>query len=396
MRHLLAGARLFTGEQILDRHALVIENRRIVDLVPLDGTLPDGERVDLPADALLVPGFIDLQVNGAGGRLFNATPTIEAALAIAKTLRRFGTTGVLPTFLSDEPAGMRQAGEAALAAATLPSSGVLGVHLEGPFISKERKGCHDSRFIRQPSEADLALTESLTNQLAAMGGRVLMTLAPECVDDSAIARLAAAGTVVAAGHTAASYERVRQAVQHGVTGFTHLSNGMPPVANRDPGPVVAGLDSADAWCGVIADGIHVHPGLLRVMIAAKRPGKIFLVTDAMPPVGTEATAFDLHGRTILRRDGRLMTADGILAGADIDMASTVRNCVTLLGLPLEEALRMASLYPASFLRLDHRFGRLSPGYQADLALLDPGLAVLGCWVGGEVTWFGGTDRTTDR
>lgn len=380
---LLSGARLFTGERMLDDHTLVVEAGEIIDLVPAGGALPAGTHEPLPTGSLLVPGFIDVQVNGAGGHLFNADPTVDAVTAIARALRPFGTTGVLPTFITDDSRRMRTAAEAALAASDDPATGVLGVHLEGPFISKERKGCHDPRFIRVPGEDDLRLIEDLTARFASREGRVLLTLAPECVEDAAIARLAASGVVVAAGHTAASFERIRAAVPHGIRGFTHLSNGMPPIDNRAPGPVIAALDSHDAWCGVIADGVHVHPGLLRVMIAAKAPGKVFLVTDAMPPVGTDATEFELLGQTILRRNGRLVTKAGVLAGADIDMAASIRNCVHLLGLPVEEALRMASLYPACFLRLDHRLGRLAPGYRADITLLDAGLQVRGCWVAGQ-------------
>jgi len=385
---LLAGARLFTGDRFLDGHVLVVKDGRIVDVVAECAALPAGQRIDLAKDSLLVPGFLDLQVNGAGGLLFNDRPQASTALDMARALRRFGVTGILPTMITDAADKMRDAGEAAVTAAATPGGGVLGVHLEGPFISRERRGCHELKFVRAPDETDLAFIESLALRLQDTGGRVLVTLAPECVADGAIARIAGAGAVVAAGHTAASYERLRDAQPHGIRGYTHLSNAMPPVANRNPGPLIAGLDCADSWCGVIADGVHVHPGLLRVMVAAKPRGKIFLVTDAMPPVGTDADSFQLLGQTILRRDGRLVTVDGVLAGADIDMAASVRNCVSLVGLPLDEALRMASLYPASFLRLDDRYGRLLPGYRADLTLLGPDLGVRACWVEGQATWFG--------
>ena len=161
---------------------------------------------------------------------------------------------------------------------------------------------------------------------------------------------------------------------------------MPPAQSRQPGPVVAALENDEAWCGVIADGIHVHPAMLRLLLKIKRPGRVFLVTDAMPPVGTEAASFTLYGRTILRREGRLVTENGTLAGADIDMVTAVRNCVRLLGLPLEECLRMASLHPASYLGLDGLLGRLAPGYRADLTLLGTDLTVLATWVGGQRQW----------
>jgi N-acetylglucosamine-6-phosphate deacetylase len=185
----------------------------------------------------------------------------------------------------------------------------------------------------------------------------------------------------------ATYAQTRAAMWVGLTGFTHLFNAMPPLTNRQPGPTLAALESEEAWCGIIADGIHVHPSLLRLLVRSKPPGKVFLVTDAMPPVGTDASSFMLYGHTIRRHDGRLVTENGTLAGADIDMVTAVRNCVHLLGLPLEESLRMASLYPASFLGLEGQLGRVAPGYRADLALLRPDLTVLATWVAGQAQWY---------
>ncbi|KFA93385.1 N-acetylglucosamine-6-phosphate deacetylase [Archangium violaceum] len=386
MTRILTGARLFTGERMLEDHGVVLEGERIRAVVPLDA-VPAGARVErLPEGTLLVPGFLDAQVNGAGGVLFNDTPTPEAALAIAAAARRSGTTGLLPTFITDAPGRMREACEAALEAMRRPASGVLGIHLEGPFISGERPGVHESRFIRVPDAGEVDYLGALPERLAVRGGRLVVTLAPECVDDAVIGRLAAAGVVLSAGHTAATYERTREALAAGVRGFTHLFNAMPPAQSRQPGPVVAALEADEAWCGVIADGIHVHPAMLRLLVKSKPPGRVFLVTDAMPPVGTEASSFTLYGRTILRREGRLVTGNGTLAGADIDMVTAVRNCVRLLGLPLEECLRMASLHPASYLGLDGQLGRLAPGYRADLTLLREDLTVLATWVAGQEQW----------
>ncbi|ATB30764.1 N-acetylglucosamine-6-phosphate deacetylase [Melittangium boletus] len=387
MARVLSGARIFTGERILEGHGVVLEDGHIRAVVP-DQALPAGaDVVRLPGDALLTPGFIDAQVNGAGGVLFNETPTVEAALAIAAAARRSGTTGLLPTFITDEQSKMRRACEAALEALARPASGVLGIHLEGPFISGSRPGVHEPRYIRAPDAQDIDYLVALPQRLAGQRGRLLMTLAPEQVEDAILARLASAGTILAAGHTAASYERTHEAVAAGVRGFTHLFNAMPPVNNRQPGPVLTAIDTEETWCGIIADGIHVHPALLRQLVKGKKPGKVFLVTDAMPPVGTDARTFQLYGQTILRRDGRLVTENGTLAGADIDMAASVRNCVNLLGLSLEEGLRMASLYPASYLGLEAQLGRLAPGYRADLTLLRPDLTVMGTWVNGQEQWY---------
>ncbi|RKG60513.1 N-acetylglucosamine-6-phosphate deacetylase [Corallococcus sp. AB011P] len=383
MTTVLQGARVFTGDQVLEGHAVVIEDGTVRAVVPQTG-LPTGATVHtLPGDTLLAPGFVDVQVNGAGGVLFNDTPTEEAALAIASAMRTCGTTGLLPTFITDDAARMREACEAALTATARPDSGVLGIHLEGPFISRERAGVHVPSFIRTPDPRDLDYLTALPRRFAAHGGRVLMTLAPECVDDATLRRLANSGVVLSAGHTAATSERTTQALNSGVRGFTHLFNAMPPVMNRQPGPVVAALTHDDAWCGVIADGVHVHADNLRLLLKVKPPGKVFLVTDAMPPVGTPVTSFTLQGRTILRRHGRLETEDGTLAGADIDLTAAVRHCVHVLNVSLEEALRMASLHPATFMGLHGHRGRIAPGHRADLVLLKPDLSVHTTWVNGQ-------------
>lgn len=387
MRQLLAGARVFTGDEIVDGHAVLVEGDRIAAVVPLGDAPPDVPLRRLPADTLLVPGFIDVQVNGAGGVLFNDAPTVDAALAIAAVARRSGTTSVLPTLMTDEAGKLQQACDAAVQALARPRSGVLGLHLEGPFLSRERPGVHRAQWMRPPDAADLDSLVAVARRIGGRG-RLLVTVAPECVDDRDIARLAAAGIIVAAGHTAASLERTCAALAAGVRGFTHLFNAMPPVVNRQPGPVAAALTDPGAWCTIIADGVHVHPALLRLLVQVKPRGKVVLVTDAMPTSGTDATSFALFGRTIRRERGHLVTDDGTLAGADIDLAGSVRNCVELLGLPLEESLRMASLYPAAYLGLDGELGRVAPDHRADLTLLHADLSVLATWVGGEEQWYG--------
>jgi len=379
MRQLLTGARLFTGDTILDGHALLVEGGKILDLIPR-ATAPQAEIVPLPAGSLIAPGFIDTQVNGGGGALLNDTPTVEAVRTIVAAHRRFGTTGLLPTLITDAADKMHAAAAAVAEAARDSASGVLGLHLEGPFLSLEKRGVHSPAFVRPPSACDIAYLSELPNEFP--GGRVLLSIAPETVTDGDIRKLAAAGVLLAGAHSAATYARTLEAIRAGITGFTHLFNAMPPVANREPGIAGAALLSAETWCGIIVDGIHVHPAALKLALAAKPRGKLMLVTDAMTPLGTDADSFQLYGATIHRHDGRLVTSDGTLAGADLDMSQAVRNCVGLLGLPREEALRMASLYPAQFLGMADRRGRLAQGYQADLTLLDQCNHVLGTWVAG--------------
>ena len=325
-----------------------------------------------------------MQVNGGGGIGFNETPTLRGALAIAAAHRRLGTTGVLPTVITDTPAEMRAAAEAAAAAAAIPGSGVLGVHLEGPFLSPERAGVHRQHFIRPPEEADIAWLCTLPRP---SGGRVLQTLAPEQVPPATISRLASAGIRVSGGHSAASLEETQAALRAGMSGFTHLFNAMPPLAGRAPGIAVAAMTDPASCCGIIVDGIHVHPAMLRLALAAKPAGGMLLVSDAMPPARTALSEFMLQGRRVLRRNARLETEDGVLAGADLDLCGAVAQAIALLGLAPEEALRMASLYPARFLGLDRQLGRLAPGYRADIVLLDDRLRAAGSWLAG--SWLEG-------
>jgi N-acetylglucosamine-6-phosphate deacetylase len=378
MRRFLTGPRIFTGAETLSGLGILIEDGVILDLcASASGT---GEITRLAETALLVPGFIDVQVNGGGSVQFNELPTPDALKAIAAVHRRAGTTGFLPTFITDDRVKMAAAIEVAATLAAEPDSGVLGLHLEGPFLNPERRGVHRAEFIRPPDPGEVDALAALASRFPC--GKVLMSLAPEVVDDAVIRQLAGAGIIVAAAHSMASIERMRAAIAAGLTGFTHLFNAMPPVVNRDPRIAAAGMTDAETWCGIIADGIHVHPALLRLTLTAKPRGKVFLVTDAMPPLGTTAESFELYGQTILRHEGRLTTEDGTLAGADLDLPAAIRNCLSLLGLELEEALRMASLYPAEFLGLADRRGRIAPGYAADLALLSPQIEVLGTWVDG--------------
>jgi N-acetylglucosamine-6-phosphate deacetylase len=369
----LTGAHIFDGERMLEGHAVLVAGARIAAVAREEELGAGVARRRL--SGLLAPGFIDVQVNGGGGVLFNDTRSVEGIRAIGAAHRRFGTTGFLPTFITDTKARMAEAIAAARAALAAGVPGLLGVHLEGPFLNPERKGVHDAARMRAIDEDDIALLASLD------GARTLVTLAPERVPVEAIRRLAAAGVRVAAGHTAASYEQVFAARRAGLTGFTHLFNAMPPLSSRAPGPVGAALEDRETWCGVIADLHHVSPANLRLALAAKGPGRVMLVTDAMPTVGTELASFDLLGQKVHRAGGRLTTANGTLAGSDLDMASAVRNVVRI-GVPLEDALRMASLTPATFLGLERELGRVTPGHRASLVLLNDALEVVEAWIDG--------------
>ncbi len=378
MKTVLRNARILAGDDFRDDLALVIESGRITALVsdaaPMLGQAD--EQVDLGGGWLL-PGFIDAQVNGGGGVLFNNSPDVATLRTLAQAHRRFGTTGLLPTLISDDVQVMRAAIAATRQAISEGVPGVLGIHLEGPYIAPARKGTHDANKFRVPDAAEIALAASLDN------GVTLLTLAPERVPLESIRALVERGVVVAAGHTAASYEEARAGLEAGIRGFTHLYNAMSPLTGREPGAVGAALEDRDSWVGIIADGVHVHPASLRVALATKPRGKVMLVTDAMPPVGAEDPSYELYGEVITAIDGVVRNAAGSLAGSALDMATAVRNSVQLLGVSLAEAARMASTYPAQFLNLDDRYGHIAEGHHADLVLLDDALQVRSTWIAGQ-------------
>jgi N-acetylglucosamine-6-phosphate deacetylase len=370
----LTGARILTPAGWLDRHAVLIEQGRIAALVPSHDLGDTVERQEL-AGGMLLPGFIDVQVNGGGGVLFNDRPDVEGVAAIAAAHRRFGTTSLLPTLISDDLAVVAEAIEAVRAAIERGVPGVAGIHLEGPFLNPDKRGIHDaSKFARLDASA-IDLLASLPN------GVTLVTLAPERAEPGVIRELVGRGVVVAAGHTMADYDTMQRAAAEGLSGVTHLFNASSQLEGRAPGVVGAALDLG-LTCGLIVDGHHVHPASLRVAIAAAGLERMMLVTDAMPSVGMSHKNFTLGGRTIVAEDGALRAADGTLAGSDLDMALAVRNAVTMLGLDLAAASRLASRTPAAFLGLDGAMGVIAPGARADLVHLDEALRPLATWIGG--------------
>jgi N-acetylglucosamine-6-phosphate deacetylase len=372
----LANGRVLTASGFRSDCVVLIEDARIAALcAPGDPRLRGAATVDLGGDTLL-PGFIDVQVNGGGGVLFNDTPDVATIARIGAAHRRYGTTGFLPTLISDTPQVMRAAIAAVDEAIASGVPGVLGIHLEGPHLAPGRRGAHDAAHFRALDAEQLEIACSLRR------GATVLTLAPECVAPAQVRALAARGVIVSLGHTEASYEQARAALDAGARGFTHLYNAMSPLAGRAPGVVGAALGDRASWCGLIADGHHVHPGSLRVALAAKPRDRLMLVTDAMPPVGADSPAFSLAGRTITCRDGRCETPEGVLAGSALDMARAVRNAVEWLDLPLEDAARMASAWPAAFLGQDDRRGRIAPGLAADLVQLDAAFGVRRSWIAG--------------
>jgi N-acetylglucosamine-6-phosphate deacetylase len=375
----LHNGRVLRGQALVEGRCVLLEGGRILDIVPENHPSSRGAaQVDLRGN-LLLPGFIDSQVNGGGGVLFNDSPSVEAIRQIGRAHRRFGTTGFMPTLISADLDVVARAIAAARGAIEARVPGVLGIHIEGPFLNVERKGVHDPAKLRE-------LDTSAVGLLTSLGiGRTLVTLAPEMTKPHIIRQLEAAGVIVSAGHTNATYAEVVAALHHGLTGFTHLFNAMSQLTGREPGVVGAALESVDSWCGIIVDGQHISPVVLRLAMRCKPSNRFMLVTDAMPSVGTNASSFKLEGRDITVSGNVCVDEDGRLAGSNIDMASCVRNAVNLLGVSLPEAVRMASLYPAEFLGLSHELGRIEPGYRANLVMADDKLNVLETWIDGQST-----------
>jgi N-acetylglucosamine-6-phosphate deacetylase len=374
-RFAITGAEIFDGAKRRAQHAVVVEGAGILDVVPA-AALPADMPVRRVTGGVLAPGFIDVQVNGGGGVLLNDAPTAGGLRTMCDAHARFGTTALLPTLITDSPGVTARAVAAVKQAIADAVPGCLGLHLEGPFLSPERRGAHDANLIRTMTEADVDEILGLDIET------LLLTVSPERITPAIIRRLVQGGVIVSLGHSNATYDQILAAVDAGARGVTHLFNAMSPLTHRAPGLVGGALDSGELWCGLIADGHHVHPAAIGIALRAKRrPGRIFLVTDAMSTVGSDQQTIELNGRTIWRRNGALELADGTLAGSDLDMMSGVRYLVKQVGVELGEALRMASIYPAEFLRRSD-LGRIAPGARADLVHIDDDLKAIATWRAG--------------
>ena len=373
----LVNGRVLRDGVLVEGQCVLLNGGRITAIVEAhDPRCHHAQHHDL-GGGLLLPGFIDSQVNGGGGVLFNDAPGVETIRAIGAAHRRFGTTGFLPTLISADLDVVARAVAAVRAAIQAGVPGVLGLHIEGPYLNAARKGVHDPAKLRELDASALGLLTSLRE------GRTLVTLAPEMTTPQIIEKLVAAGVVVSAGHTNATYAEIEPALRHGLTGFTHLFNAMSQLTGREPGAVGAALSDSNSWCGIIVDGVHTDPVVLRIALKCKPHERFMLVTDAMPSVGTNNASFELQGRHITVSGNVCVDEDGTLAGSNIDMASSVRNAMSMLGLPLSTAVRMASQWPAEFLGVGHELGRIAVGYRANLVLADEHLNVRETWIDGQ-------------
>lgn len=378
-RRAFTATRIFDGERWHEDAALLLDDAKVAALLPRNDLPSSIDLIDLGA-GFIAPGFVDLQVNGGGGVMLNDHRSVDGIRTICAAHRRFGTTALLPTLITDTPEITAEAVAAGIEAARQEVPGFLGLHLEGPHLSQARKGAHDPNLIREMEDRDLANLIAARKELPVL----LTTVAVESVTPQQIAALAGAGVKVSIGHTEATLAAAQAAFDAGSSVVTHLFNAMSQIGNREPGLVGSALSIGGLSAGLIADGYHVHPDSIGIALRAKRgPGHIFLVTDAMATLGTDLTEFTLNGRTIKRADGKLTLLDGTLAGADLDMISAVRFMHKTIGLDLGEALRMASLYPALAAGVAATHGHIGAGARADFVHIHNAIEIRGVWIGGE-------------
>lgn len=381
----LSNCTLYTGTEVVPQGTLVIRDRQIAAVLPQSLLNADYPVIDLQG-LNVSPGFIDLQLNGCGGVMFNDAIAASTLDIMHQTNLRSGTTSFLPTLITTSDDDMHTAMAVVQRYRRVQPYRALGLHLEGPYLHPKRRGIHNADYVRSP---DAAMIEAI----AQAGAEIvrLITLAPECVSESAIQRLKQAGVTVAAGHTDADYDQANSGFEAGVSLVTHLFNAMSPWQSRAPGMVGAALNRADVYAGIIVDGHHVH--FTSVALAKRLKGdRLFLVTDATPPAGAAIESFIIGGQRVYCRDGKCVSATGTLGGSALTMIEAIANCVHHVGIPLAEALRMASEYPARAIGLEAQLGRLAPGYTANLTLFDANLNIVGVADQGQLCAF--DDRLT--
>ncbi len=371
----LINGKVFTNNQVLHQHAVIIDNGIIDNIIPQSELKQNIPTVDLNG-ANLTPGFIDLQLNGCGGVMFNDDVSVNTISKMHQTNLKSGCTSFLPTLITSSDEDMKQAVKVVKEYQSLYPNHSLGLHLEGPYLNEIKKGIHNPKFIR---EANASMIDFLCSNADAI---TKVTLAPEKNLAEDIQRLHDAGIVVSAGHTNATYTQAKQSFEHGVTFATHLFNAMPPITGRDPGVVGAIYDSSHVYAGIIADGLHVDYANIR--IAHKIMGeKLVLVTDATAPAGADIDRFIFVGKEVYYRDGKCVSEDGTLGGSALTMIEAIQNCVEHVGIPIEEAVRMATLYPAKAIGVEHKMGQIQAGMFANLAIFDDNYNVMATVVAGD-------------
>ncbi len=374
MKKALLGSQIFCGERFYDHHALLIDGKSIIEIVD-ENNIPNAfNKIELD-QGILAPGFIDLQVNGGGGILFNNRPTKESLNTIINAHQFFGTTSIMPTVISDSVKVLTKCTRA-VTQEIKKNSALLGIHMEGPIFSLKYRGVHQKKYISKLSSEYLELFSNLKEF------PVILTLAPECISIKDLNHLASLGLKIMAGHTDASYDELEQAAKNNLNGFTHLFNAMSQMSAREPGAVGAALDFDNLYASIIVDLHHVHHSLIKLAYQKKPIGKLFFISDSMATINHGEPTFELYDEVVSEQNGRITNAEGKLAGSSITQIDAVKNAYQKCNIPLDHALAMASRYPAEFIGVDRYLGSLKPNYRADLVHFDSNFKVNNVWTSG--------------
>ena len=375
MKQALIGAQLFSGKEFFDNRALLIDGENIIDVIN-EHDIPNNFEIQKLNGGILSPGFIDLQVNGGGGKLFNNSPDKESLNAIIEAHQHFGTTSIMPTVISDSLNVLKRCATT-ISEEIESNKSLLGVHIEGPFFNVKYRGVHQKQYINTINSDYLNLFESLQDF------PVMLTLAPECISIKQLKHLKSLGFKILAGHTDASYDQLEEAIKYGLDGFTHLFNAMGQISAREPSVVGSAFDFDETSASIIVDLHHVHPSLINLSFKQKPKGRLFFVSDSMATINHGEPSFELYDEVVSESNGRIINSDGKLAGSSITQIDAIKNAYQKCNIPLESAIAMATLYPAEYLGVSHYIGQLKPGHRADLAHFDSSFKVHNVWVSGK-------------
>ena len=375
MKQALIGAQLFSGKEFFDNRALLIDGENIIDVIN-EHDIPNNFEIQKLNGGILSPGFIDLQVNGGGGKLFNNSPDKESLNAIIEAHQHFGTTSIMPTVISDSLNVLKRCATT-ISEEIESNKSLLGVHIEGPFFNVKYRGVHQKQYINTINSDYLNLFESLQDF------PVMLTLAPECISTKQLKHLKSLGFKILAGHTDASYDQLEEAIKYGLDGFTHLFNAMGQISAREPGVVGSALTFDNTTASIIVDLHHVHPSLIQMAYKQKPQGKLFFVSDSMAPIHHGEPSFELYDEVVSESNGRIINSEGKLAGSSITQIDAIKNAYQSCNIPLNEALAMASRYPAEYLGVANYLGSLESGYRADLTHFSLDFQVQNVWVAGK-------------
>ena len=375
MKQAITGSKLFNGIDFIEHKVLLIDDQHIAGIVNEDA-IPTEFQVKKLEGGILSPGFIDLQVNGGGGKLFNNSPDKESLNTIISAHQYFGTTSIMPTVISDSLNILQKCTDT-ISNEIDNNHSLLGIHIEGPFFNVKYRGVHQKQYINTINASYLNLFETLDKF------PVMLTLAPECISIKQLKHLNSLGFKILAGHTDANYDQLEEAVKYGLDGFTHLFNAMGQISAREPGVVGSAFDFDETSASIIVDLHHVHPSLINLSFKQKPKGKLFFVSDSMATINHGEPSFELYDEVVSESNGRIINSEGKLAGSSITQIDAIKNAYQKCSIPLESAISMATLYPAEYLGVSDYIGQLKKGYRADLAHFDSNFHVQNVWLAGK-------------